>query len=87
VDHNIFKDKKKCDFDVFSPAKACCLVELIVRTSCVHFSQTVCHQTTGIPMGVNPGVYLASVHLFQNELRLFMQFYHIILVLTGFAES
>jgi hypothetical protein len=71
------KDKKKGKFCVFSLATASALVELIVRTSFVHFGQTVYHQTTGIPMGVNPGVYLANFYWFQNELRFFTQFYHI----------
>jgi hypothetical protein len=50
-------------------------VELIVRTSYVRFGEAAFHQTTGIPMGVNPGVYLANFYLYQSEFRFFRQFY------------
>lgn len=50
------------------------LVRLIIRNSYVRFGQQVYCQTTGIPMGVNPGVYLANFFLYDSEFRFFRQF-------------
>lgn len=54
------------------------LVRLIVRNSYVRFGQQVYHQTTGISMGINPGVYLANFYLYASEFQFLRQFYDLL---------
>lgn len=65
---NLGRDKVEgdfcVDFCVVSLQQACDLVSLIVHHSYVRFGQQVYCQTTGIPMGVNPGVNLANFYLY-----------------------
>lgn len=72
------KDAVKGPFLALPLHKACQLVEFIVRHSYVRFGQQVYRQTTGIPMGVNPGVYLANFYLYDSEFTFFRQFYDLL---------
>jgi len=54
-------------FCAFSWQTACDLVSLILRNAYVAFGQKVFRQVTGIPMGVNPGVFVANYYLFAYE--------------------
>jgi hypothetical protein len=67
--HHLGKDKFKSNFCVLPLESACWLVDLIVWTSFVRFGGVAYHQTTGIPMGVNPGVFLANFYLYDHEMK------------------
>jgi hypothetical protein len=67
--HHLGKDKVKGNFCVLPLESACRLVDLIVRTLFIRFGDVAYHQTTGIPMGVNPGVFLANLYLYDHEMK------------------
>jgi hypothetical protein len=72
------KDPVKGDYCVFSSEVACELVGLIINNSNVRFGPQVYRQTTGIPKGVNPGLYLANFYLYDYEFQFFRQFYDLL---------
>ena len=47
---------------------------LLIQQAYVRFEDTVYHQTTGIPMGINPAVYYANLYLVSYELDFLEQF-------------
>jgi len=59
-------------FCAFSFQAARDLISLILRHAYVSFGDRVYKQVTGIPMGINPGVFVANYYLFAYEFD-FMQ--------------
>lgn len=60
-------------FYVFSLQHAIDVMSLLVDNSYVRFGDHVFHQTRGIPMGINPAVFLANYYLFCYELAFVQQ--------------
>ena len=80
------KDQKKGKICVFSLATASALVELIVRTSFVHFGQTVYHQTRH-PHGGEPWCVSGQFLLVSERVTvLYAVLSPISKIPTGFAE-
>jgi hypothetical protein len=51
-------------FYVFDLSHAKCVVRLLCNNSYVRFGNNFFKQTKGIPMGINPAVFMANYYLF-----------------------
>jgi len=60
-------DRHQGKFLLFDVQHARDVVELLVENSCVRFGASFFHQTSGIPMGINPAVFMANLYLFHYE--------------------
>lgn len=49
------------------------VINLLVQNSYVRFGASLFHQTRGIPMGINPAVFMANYYLFHYEFRFVKQ--------------
>jgi len=58
---------------LFDKVEAKAMVELLVRNSYVRLGEAVYKQTCGIPMGINPAVFMANYFLFYYEYRFVAQ--------------
>lgn len=67
------KDPVKGKFYVFSKSHATAVLRLLVENSYVRFGHRVFKQTRGIPMGINPAVYMANYYLFYYEFTFIKQ--------------
>lgn len=56
-------------FCVFDEAGALACLQLLVQNAFVTFGGLVFHQHKGIPMGINPAVFLANYYLFWYEFQ------------------
>jgi hypothetical protein len=63
------KHSEKGDFYVFTKDEANAMLRLLVTNSYVQFAGKVYRQAKGIPMGINPAVFLANYYLFYYEYR------------------
>ncbi|KAF6256252.1 hypothetical protein COO60DRAFT_1530222 [Scenedesmus sp. NREL 46B-D3] len=61
-------------FHLMTLAEAQTMSGLLIQQAYVRFEDTVYHQTTGIPMGINPAVYYANLYLVSYELDFLEQF-------------
>lgn len=61
------------EFYLFDLQEALNMIVLLVKFSFVRFGQTFYHQTKGIPMGINPAVYMANYYLFFKEFQFFQR--------------
>jgi hypothetical protein len=66
------RDKYKGEFYLFDLQHAGDVVRLLTENSYVQFGGRFFKQTRGIPMGINPAVYMANFYLFYYE-RCFLQ--------------
>jgi hypothetical protein len=60
-------DAAKGRFYLFDLQHAIAVLRLLVENSYVRFGPYVYHQTRGIPMGINPAVFMANYYLFHYE--------------------
>jgi hypothetical protein len=67
-------DSTRGGFHLMTLAEARILSALLIQHAYVRFEDTVYHQTTGIPMGINPAVYYANYYLLSFELDFVEQF-------------
>jgi hypothetical protein len=67
-------DSARGSFHLMTLHEAQTLSALLVQHAYVRFEDTVYHQTTGIPMGINPAVYYANFYLLSFELDFPEQF-------------
>jgi hypothetical protein len=66
-------DKQKGKFYLFDLQHAIAVVRLLVENSYVRFGPSIFHQTRGIPMGINPAVFMANYYLFHYEYKFVKQ--------------
>jgi hypothetical protein len=71
-------DKDYGLFYVFDYRHAKCVVRLLCNNSYVRFGDTYFKQTKGIPMGINPAVFMANYYLFFYEFTFVKQLVDII---------
>lgn len=67
-------DPVRGDFYMFDLEEAVAVLTLLVKFSYVRFGDQVWHQELGIPMGINPAVYMANYYLFYYEYQFLAQF-------------
>lgn len=67
-------DAVKQDFFLFDWKTAVDAIKFLVKFSYVQFGDQVWHQQVGIPMGINPAVYMANYYLFYYEFQFLKQF-------------
>jgi hypothetical protein len=67
-------DSARGSFHLMTMHEAQTLSALLVQHAYVRFDDGVYHQTTGIPMGINPAVYYANFCLLSFELDFLKQF-------------
>lgn len=67
-------DGSKGDFYLFDWQEVKNVITLLVKYSFVRFGDQIWHQQIGIPMGINPAVYMANYYLFYYEYRFVQQF-------------
>lgn len=72
------KDPSKGKFYVFDKDHAAAVLTLLVENSYVRFGEQVFKQTRGIPMGINPAVYMANYYLFYYEYKFIEQMVQLI---------
>jgi hypothetical protein len=60
-------DSEKGKFYLFDLTHAEQVVRLLVENSYVRFGSSYYHQVCGIPMGINPAVFMANYYLFFYE--------------------
>jgi hypothetical protein len=60
-------DTNSNEFYLLDLQEACNMVQLLVSHAYVTFGEAVYHQTKGIPMGINPAVFMANYYLFYYE--------------------
>jgi len=76
--HGMYNDRlgthrMKGKFYVFDLQHAQCLIRLLCENSYVRFGDNYFHQDKGIPMGINPAVYMANYYLFAYEYMFLQQ--------------
>lgn len=71
-------DRNKGKFFAFTLAEAKQMVEFLIRNSYVTFEHTPYKQIRGIPMGINPAVFFATLYLGCYELLYVEQFIPVI---------
>lgn len=71
-------DKQKGRFYLFGLQHAIEVVRLLVENSYVRFGPSIFHQTRGIPMGINPAVFMANYYLFHYEYKFIQQMVDIV---------
>jgi hypothetical protein len=67
-------DSTRGAFHLMTLAEAQTLARVLIQQAYVQFEDTVYHQTTGIPMGINPAVFYANLYLLSFELEFLEQF-------------
>jgi hypothetical protein len=70
-------DKNLSEFYLFDYREACNMGQLLVSHAYVTFGGAVYHQTQGIPMGINPAVYMANYYLYYYEYTFLRQLWAI----------
>jgi hypothetical protein len=72
-------DTNSDEFYLSDLQEACNTVQLLVSHAHVTFGEAVYHQTKGIPMGINPAVFMANYYLFYYEYLFIKQLADILL--------
>lgn len=73
INDNMGKDKHFDSFFVFSLDDAKSMAKLLVENSYVEFGPLLYKQHRGIPMGINPAVFMANMYLTSYEYAFEMQ--------------
>jgi len=73
LNYHCGKHKFKGRFILLKLSEAVDILKLLVENSYVRFGDLLFHQTRGIPMGINPAVYMANYYLFYYEFQFITQ--------------